>query len=241
MISPLRQYPSHPPTPCSSCSAWVWSGCARLRRREEPKSYCSSLVWDPRRWERERLNIQLFKPEHGIILVKQMSTLVFGTICSFFHVQIFHCYGMRCCRSYWPGLCLFVVINPRMLSANRVDLGSLCFMNFPILLPPRLTSLLPLWSVRLLQPLPTTSTPVGFIPLSSLRHLQCSLYLEALDRASIPLLFLQNYTSLLRSLLYPIVTKLLSLIIPRITCDTPPPHYTPGFSIIHSTPLPRIP
>ena len=29
---------------------------------------------------------------------------------------------MQCCRSDWPGLC-FVVINPRVLSANRVDLG----------------------------------------------------------------------------------------------------------------------
>ena len=44
---------------------------------------------------------------------------------------IFHIYcpivrwsdGMQCCRSDWPGLCLFVVVNPCVLSANRVDLG----------------------------------------------------------------------------------------------------------------------
>ena len=30
----------------------------------------------------------------------------------------------------------FVVINPCMLSANRVDLSFFCFINFPILLPP---------------------------------------------------------------------------------------------------------
>ena len=42
--------------------------------------------------------------------------------------------GMRCCRSDWPGLC-FVVINPRVLSANRVDLGFL-FHKFSILPPP---------------------------------------------------------------------------------------------------------
>ena len=28
--------------------------------------------------------------------------------------------GMRCCRSDWLGLCLFVVINSRVLSANRI-------------------------------------------------------------------------------------------------------------------------
>ena len=30
----------------------------------------------------------------------------------------------------------FVVINPPVLSANRVDLGLFCFINFPFLLPP---------------------------------------------------------------------------------------------------------
>ena len=33
------------------------------------------------------------------------------------------------------GLC-FAVINPRVLSANKVDLGFFCFNNFPFLLPP---------------------------------------------------------------------------------------------------------
>ena len=42
------------------------------------------------------------------------------------------------CRSDWTGLgfVCFVVINPRVLSANRVDFGLFCFINFPILLPP---------------------------------------------------------------------------------------------------------
>ena len=40
---------------------------------------------------------------------------------------------MRCCRSDWPGLCLFCCC---MLSANRVYLSSFCFIKFPILLPP---------------------------------------------------------------------------------------------------------
>ena len=37
----------------------------------------------------------------------------------------------------WPGLCFFVVvINPRVLSANRVNFGLFCFINFPISPPP---------------------------------------------------------------------------------------------------------
>ena len=31
--------------------------------------------------------------------------------------------GMRYCRSDWPGLCLFCCYYPRVLTANRVDLG----------------------------------------------------------------------------------------------------------------------
>ena len=34
------------------------------------------------------------------------------------------------------GFVCFVVINPCVLSANRVDLVFFCFINFPILLPP---------------------------------------------------------------------------------------------------------
>ena len=34
------------------------------------------------------------------------------------------------------GFVCFVVISPCVLSANRVDLGFFCFINFPILLPP---------------------------------------------------------------------------------------------------------
>ena len=30
----------------------------------------------------------------------------------------------------------FIVINPCVLSTNRVDLGSFCIINFPIFLPP---------------------------------------------------------------------------------------------------------
>ena len=33
------------------------------------------------------------------------------------------------------GFVCFVVINPCVLSANRVDFGFFCFINFPILLP----------------------------------------------------------------------------------------------------------
>ena len=40
--------------------------------------------------------------------------------------------GMRCCRATGLGFVCFVVINPRVLSANRVDLGFFCFINFPI-------------------------------------------------------------------------------------------------------------
>ena len=38
----------------------------------------------------------------------------------------------------WWALLWFsnIVINPRVLSANRVDLGFFCFINFPVLLPP---------------------------------------------------------------------------------------------------------
>ena len=44
---------------------------------------------------------------------------------------------MRCCRSDWPGLCLFCCYQP--LSANRDDLGFfLFFIKFPILPPPPL-------------------------------------------------------------------------------------------------------
>ena len=43
--------------------------------------------------------------------------------------------GMRCYKTGLGFVC-FVVINPRALSANRVDLGFFCFSNFPILLPP---------------------------------------------------------------------------------------------------------
>ena len=46
---------------------------------------------------------------------------------------------MWCCRSDWPGLCLFCCYNPCVLSAtraNRVDLGFLfSFHKFPILHP----------------------------------------------------------------------------------------------------------
>ena len=51
-------------------------------------------------------------------------------------VSVFrHSFGMRCCRSDWPRLFFFcfVVINPRVLSANRVDSWLhtfLCFINF---------------------------------------------------------------------------------------------------------------
>ena len=38
-------------------------------------------------------------------------------------------------RLAWA-LFVFVVINPGVLLANRVDLGFFCFINFPILLPP---------------------------------------------------------------------------------------------------------
>mgnify|MGYP003571737672 CR=1 FL=1 len=43
----------------------------------------------------------------------------------------------QCCRSDWPGLC-FCCYQPRVLSANRVDLGFLFvfFINWPILPPP---------------------------------------------------------------------------------------------------------
>ena len=49
--------------------------------------------------------------------------------------------GMRCCRSDWPGLC-FVVTNPCVLSANRVDFRLLFFLfhkfsNFTFLPSPR--------------------------------------------------------------------------------------------------------
>ena len=45
--------------------------------------------------------------------------------------------GMRCCRRDWPGLCLFVVINPRVLSIIEFILGFfLCFIHFPFLPPP---------------------------------------------------------------------------------------------------------
>ena len=39
---------------------------------------------------------------------------------------------MWCCRNDWPGLCLF--LEPRVLSANRVDLGFFHFYSppFPI-------------------------------------------------------------------------------------------------------------
>ena len=40
---------------------------------------------------------------------------------------------MWCCRSDWSGLC-FAVLNPHILSANRVDLGH--FFVFSIFIPP---------------------------------------------------------------------------------------------------------
>ena len=58
---------------------------------------------------------------------------------------VFTSYGMRRCRSDWPGICLFFVINPRVLSANRVNLGFLFhkFSNFTP--PPPLSRLLMIW------------------------------------------------------------------------------------------------
>ena len=37
---------------------------------------------------------------------------------------------MRCCRNDWPGLCVLCVINSRLLSANRVELGFVLFHKF---------------------------------------------------------------------------------------------------------------
>ena len=47
------------------------------------------------------------------------------------------------------GSVCFVISNPCVLSANRVDLGCFCFRNFPILLPP--PSPLKVWRHRSLR------------------------------------------------------------------------------------------
>ena len=39
-------------------------------------------------------------------------------------------------RSDWPGLFFFVVLNPRVLLANRVDLGCFLFHKFSNYTPP---------------------------------------------------------------------------------------------------------
>ena len=49
---------------------------------------------------------------------------------------------MRCCRSGWPGLCF--VVNPRVLSSNKVNFG-LLFAPFSPLLFERVGSFIPLY------------------------------------------------------------------------------------------------
>ena len=47
--------------------------------------------------------------------------------------KIFHFYSPAA-EATGLGVVCFVVINPRVLSANRVDFGFFCLINFPILL-----------------------------------------------------------------------------------------------------------
>ena len=57
------------------------------------------------------------------------------------HLVGYTLHGMRCCRNDWPGFVCFVVIKPRVLSANRVDFGFFfCFINIPILSPTQRTA-----------------------------------------------------------------------------------------------------
>ena len=42
---------------------------------------------------------------------------------------------MRCCRSDWPGLCLFCCYQPLCVVSQQSWFGFFYFINFPILLP----------------------------------------------------------------------------------------------------------
>ena len=81
-----------------------------------------------------------------------------------------------CCRSTDPGFIYCVAINPRVLSANRVDLTFLfCFINFSILPPPpqvpRQKLNRPSRSLQKLLRQPP-STPLPLLPLpKALPHL----------------------------------------------------------------------
>ena len=70
-----------------------------------------------------------------VLLLLLLLLLLFLCVCSQFPIS--H-EGMWCYRSDWLELCFFVVINPRVLSANKVNFGPFffCFINFPILLSP---------------------------------------------------------------------------------------------------------
>ena len=73
---------------------------------------------------------------------------------------------MRCCRSDWPGLCLFC--NLRVLSVDRVDFGPFCSIN-PFYPPP--SSSHPLDEPEPPRPLPSIATmamPYGEETLNSL-------------------------------------------------------------------------
>ena len=65
------------------------------------------------------------------------------------------------CRSDWPGLC-FVVLNPRVLSANRVDFGLFLFHPPPPFTPILLIeiSFVLLWAFLFPKFFPSF-TPVG--------------------------------------------------------------------------------
>ena len=76
---------------------------------------------------------------------------------------------MRCNRSDWPGLCLLVVFNPRVLSANWVDLGFLLH-ELSNLTPPPQTTTPPAFAIK--------SSAVALAVLS--RPAQCSAGLPCL-------------------------------------------------------------
>ena len=44
-----------------------------------------------------------------------------------------HTHTMRCCRSDWPGLCLFSCYQPLCVVSQQCWFGLFCFINFPIL------------------------------------------------------------------------------------------------------------
>mgnify|MGYP003571746643 CR=1 FL=1 len=126
--TPCRHYPHRdPPLPLPILKEWIISFLSRrLFPSPSPSIPLSQL---------QIITTIFQRKERGQLTAEDLKRILLMYVPPLFLFQ-FHPMGCGAAEATGLGFVCFVVINPCVLSANRVDLGFFLFHKFPILLPP---------------------------------------------------------------------------------------------------------